>query len=327
MSASNNISVKKIVSFCVGLSVAVLLGASGCQKSPVQTVARADRIPSTTIKVSPGNDLFPPILHSDDWEKPVPMSGPINTSGAEDSPFISPDGNTLYFFFTPDPNIAAEKQLSDDVTGIYVTNKIDGTWSEPTRVVLKRPGEVALDGCEFVSGDTMWFCSAREGYVGINLFTSKNINNEWRSVKYVGDKLMNEYQVGEMHITADGSEMYFHSTRAGGIGQLDIWETKKINGEWQPPENVSIFNSVENDGWPFVSEDGKEFWFLRTHKGTPAIFRSINLEGVWQQPELILSQFAGEPTLDRAGNLYFVHHYYENGKMIEADIYVAKKKH
>ncbi len=45
-----------------------------------------------------------------------------------------------------------------------------------------------------------------------------------------------------------------------------------------------------------------------------------------QEPELIVSQFAGEPTLDDAGNLYFVHHYFEHGQMIEADIYVAYRK-
>jgi hypothetical protein len=49
-------------------------------------------------------------------------------------------------------------------------------------------------------------------------------------------------------------------------------------------------------------------------------------DGEWGTPELIVSRFAGEPTLDPQGNLYFVHHYYEDGKMIEADIYMATKK-
>ena len=44
----------------------------------------------------------------------------------------------------------------------------------------------------------------------------------------------------------------------------------------------------------------------------------------WQEPELILSQFAGEASLDRDGNLYFTHHFFHNGEMIEADIYVAR---
>jgi hypothetical protein len=80
------------------------------------------------------------------------------------------------------------------------------------------------------------------------------------------------------------------------------------------------------DGFPFVSTDGSELWFTRTYLGTPAIYRSVRAAGMWGEPELIVSQFAGEPTLDDAGNLYFVHHYYENGVMIEADIYVAYKK-
>jgi len=50
------------------------------------------------------------------------------------------------------------------------------------------------------------------------------------------------------------------------------------------------------------------------------------LKGEWQVPELIISQFAGEPTLDRDGNLYFVHHYYKDNVMLEADIYVAERK-
>jgi hypothetical protein len=61
--------------------------------------------------------------------------------------------------------------------------------------------------------------------------------------------------------------------------------------------------------------------------GTPAVYRSIKLNDVWQEPQLIISQFAGEPTLDNEGNLYFVHHFFNNAsEMVEADIYVAYKK-
>jgi hypothetical protein len=34
--------------------------------------------------------IYPPILHLKEWEEPVPLSSVINTSGAEDSPFIIP---------------------------------------------------------------------------------------------------------------------------------------------------------------------------------------------------------------------------------------------
>jgi hypothetical protein len=61
--------------------------------------------------------------------------------------------------------------------------------------------------------------------------------------------------------------------------------------------------------------------------GSPAIYRSLKVDGEWQEPELILSQFAGESSMDNEGNIYFTHHFYNNQwKMIEADIYVAVKK-
>jgi len=44
------------------------------------------------------------------------------------------------------------------------------------------------------------------------------------------------------------------------------------------------------------------------------------------EAELIVSQFAGEPTLDDNRNLYFTHHYFIDGEMIEADIYYAERK-
>ena len=39
-----------------------------------------------------------------------------------------------------------------------------------------------------------------------------------------------------------------------------------------------------------------------------------------------ISQFAGEASLDNKGNIYFTHHFYKDGVMLEADIYVAYKK-
>ena len=103
--------------------------------------------------------------------------------------------------------------------------------------------------------------------------------------------------------------------------------TRNVNGVWQEPVNVTAVNTPDSEGWPFLTQDGSELWFTRFYQGSPAVFRSRRgPDGAWQAPELIVSQFAGEPTLDNAGNIYFTHHFYRDGVMIEADIYVAKKK-
>ncbi|MEM5814804.1 MAG: hypothetical protein QXD77_03225, partial [Candidatus Aenigmatarchaeota archaeon] len=150
-------------------------------------------------------------------------------------------------------------------------------------------------------------------------------NGKWTNWQHVSDQLV-EYDVGEMHITADGKQMYYHSSRAGGKGSYDIWMIERDNGGWTKPVNVAVVNSEDTDGWPFVTQDGNELWFTRFYMGSPAIFRSKKVNGTWTEPELIISQFAGECSLDNNGNIYFTHHFYENGSMIEADIYVAYRK-
>jgi len=309
---------------CLIVLVILIAGCAEESQRP-ESVDRESKIPADAVKVTPETDVYPPQLHSDEYEEPVPLPYPVNTAGAEDSAFIMPDGQTLYVWFTPDSQVPVEKQVIDNVTGIYVSEKQGGIWGSPERVILQDEGKLALDGCEFVQGNVMWFCTAREGYTGVHLFTAEFENGRWSSWKEVDEKLV-EYEVGEMHLTSDGKELYYHSARAGGKGGYDIWVSQKVDGEWQEPENVDAVNSEETDGWPFITENGAELWFTRTYLGSPGIFKSEKVNGEWQEPELILSQFAGECSLDNEGNIYFTHHFYEEGKMIEADIYVARRR-
>jgi hypothetical protein len=306
----------------------VLFTLANCEESapslpsPTLLPSRYSRIPEDAVKIQPEDDSFPPILHNSAWELPQPMAGPINSPGGEDSPFITPDGSTFFFFFTPDVSLQAETQLTDGVTGIYQSRLQAGGWSEPERLVLSEG--LALDGCPMLHGNKLWFCTVREGLNGLHWFKASyqfGIWGDWELADFNPD-----YQVGELHITADGQELYFHSARPGSLGENDIWVSQLENGSWGEPSNLTAVNSPEDDSRPFVSSDGQQLWFTRTYQGSPAVFLSRRENGAWGEPELIVSQFAGEPTLDEKGNLYFVHHLFRDGVMLEADIYLAKKK-
>lgn len=300
-----------------------IINFSGCTTNDTKT--REEAIPDDAVKMTPETDLFPPQLHSDEYEEPVPMPGPINTAGAEDSSFFPCcEEDVFYFFFTPDVRVPVEEQLLDGATGIYVSTKVNGEWNTPERVILQDSWKLSLDGCTFVQDDIMWFCSARQGYTGVHWFTAEYKDGEWTNWKNAD--FDPELDVGELHFFNNWTELYYHSGRAGGKGGNDIWFSKNVNGEWQEPVNVEAINSEENEGMPYITSDGNELWFNRWYLGSPAVYRSIKVDDEWQEPELIISQFAGEPTLDNEGNIYFVHHFYENGKMIEADIYVAYHK-
>jgi hypothetical protein len=284
------------------------------------TLDRASRIPAGAVKMTAATDPHPPQLAVGGYEAPVPIPGQVNTAGAEDSPFITPDGNTLYFFFTPDVTVPVEKQLLDGVTGIYVSHKVDGQWGRPERVVLQDPGKLALDGCEFIQGQVMWFCTAREGLTGLHWFTAAYRDGKWQDWK-IAD-FDPSYQVGELHFTPDGSQVYFHSDRPGGEGGLDIWVSQNVDGAWQEPVNLAAVNTPDSEGWPALSPDGTELWLTRNY----GLWRSTNEGGQWLKPVQAITSLAGEASLDAAGNVYFVHHYFQDDQMIEADIFVAYKR-
>ncbi len=185
---------------CISILLIIAVLITGCIENKennvnAPAVERESKIPSDVYKVSPAADNYPPKLYSNEYNEPVPMEYPVNTAGAEDSPFIMPDGKTFYFFFTPDVRIPPEKQIIDQVTRIYFLKKVDGNWSKPERMVLQEPGRLALDGCLFVRDEQSWFCSAREGYTGINMFTADFKDGKWQNWKYAVDKLNKDYQV------------------------------------------------------------------------------------------------------------------------------------
>ena len=296
------------------------LNSNGSQNTTTANTAdRYASIPQWAPKYTPENDTHPPVLHSSGWLQPVPMAGPINTAGAEDSPFVTPDGNSFFLFFTPNLRIDASQQIGDGVTGIWWSTRTASGWSDPVRVYLG--SDYSLDGCEFVQGDIMTFCSVRVGnYRSVDLYTARLVNGAWTDVRDAGKLINQVYQVGEPAFSPDNRTMYYGS---GG----SIWALDNVGGNWTDPHLVPGVQITSGESLPFVTPDGQELWFTGYSTlgfAGPSLFMSRWNGTAWAPPLEIVSQFAGEPTLDAAGNLYFVHHFLdENGSLAEADIYVA----
>lgn len=311
--------------------IAVIAISKPKTSATVTNEERIASIPSNATKMTSAQDIYRPVVLSSLWEQPVPMPGPVNTAGAEDSPFIAPDGNMFFFFFTPDVSIPVEKQLLDGVTGIWWMQRNTTGWTSPEKIVLN--DDVSLDGAEFVQGDTMWFASVRVGNLGeIDVYKATYRDGKWTDVVNAGEQLNVEFDIGEFHLSSDGQTLFFHSGKGNADNNLDLWVSQKTDSGWGTPVKISDINTAASEGWPYVSPDGSELWFTRfsstgLYQG-PSIYRSARQpNGSWGAPEEVVANFAGEPTLDAAGNIYFVHHYYSSdNKMIEADIYVAYKK-
>ncbi len=316
------------------LIAAAEVDGSALEASIEVTVAnptRAQAIPAGAVKQTPDSDQHPPVLEAAFaaiFEPCAPLPGPVTTAGAEDSPFITADGLELYTFFTPDASVPVNLQLVDGVTGIY-RSVLDGdSWTEPERVWLSYYDDPSLDGCVTVYGDDIWFCTVRAGVEReIDIYRARRDADHFVDWASAGSRLNLELGLGELELADGGDTIYYHSERAGGHGATDIWVTRREGGEWSDPDNLDAVNSEYPDGYPWVSPDGQELWFTRG-PAAPEIWRSVKVGDAWQPPEKVVGPFAGEPTFDAAGNLYFTHHFWDDAtdSLLEADVYLCPRK-
>lgn len=113
------------------------------------------------------SNIFYTIVDEDGkWSLPKPIGAPINTSGNEQSVFMHPDGQTMYF--------SSDGHIGMGGYDIFMSRRLaDGSWDEP--VNLGYPINTSKDEIGFVvggSGRNAYFASDREGgYGGLDIYT------------------------------------------------------------------------------------------------------------------------------------------------------------
>lgn len=107
---------------------------------------------------------------------------------------------------------------------------------------------------------------------------------------------------GDPSLTGDMTEMYFRSTRPGGMGADDIYVIKKdlVTGQWSAPVNVTELNTPQVESEPEVSSDGLRIRFSRPGAaGGLDIYGSSRLSRLvaWNSPQRV-------PQLSTSGDDY-----------------------
>jgi serine/threonine protein kinase/tetratricopeptide (TPR) repeat protein len=228
---------------------------------------------------------------SDDWQAPVNLGPNVNSSLRDGLPRISPDGRTLYFF--------TFGQGTWDNWQAPIIWRSDFTFGEPVNVGSVIPVlDPAYDwiGCFSYDGLEMYIESLERpgGYGKVDLWVSRraSVDEDWYPPENLGP-IFNTAQVdGGVCISADGLTLYFHSSRAGGYGILDIYMTTRGTRDdpWGPAVNLgSKLNSSASDASPWISADGLELYFSSWRTGGYGggdiyVARRATQNGPWSDP-------------------------------------------
>lgn len=190
-----------------------------------------------------------------------------------------------------EPNKVAFPQLSGPYLGQQLPDSIPQLFApgEVSTGMFTRDMAISPDGKE------IYFCVSIGSYTFSTILCSKEVNGVWlppEIVSFSGGPGVMDF---EPAFSADGSRLYFLSTRPDGdepVGDQDIWYVDRIADGWGLPKNLG--EPINTDGgefFPSLTSDGS-LYFTRNEKGSRLnqIFRSRWEEGAFQEPELLPGQ-------------------------------------
>jgi len=98
----------------------------------------------------------------------------------------------------------------------------------------------------------------------------------------------NDLNIGSISFTQDGNTAYYtkNQEKSKGISQLEIWESKYINGVWTRGNKLFINNTNYSFFHPAITPDGKRLYYVSDdpngNGGTDIYFIDKNVDGSWK---------------------------------------------
>jgi len=180
----------------------------------------------------------------------------------DDFPFMSPDGNKIYFCSNrPFPGKSNSKEYE-----LWFVERTNIGWSDPRLLGHPFTEENRTWQPSITINGTIYFLGYLEGVQrNYGIYRSSITNGQYSKPELLNKSINTEYPDWCPYIAPDEIYLIFSSKRSGGYGGFDLYISFHRNdGSWIEPQNLgSEINQKYHERFPGVSSDGKYLFFTR----------------------------------------------------------------
>ena len=200
-------------------------------------------------------DLFiSDIKSATSFSAPVLFTGPFNSEFNDGTLAFNKDYTEVYF-----ARCGSTDKKIDDYCGIYVSNYIDGKWSDPVSLPFFEDTMNLGTPCLSPDGNTLFFAATNpDGYGGADIYMSKRIEGGWDAPTNAGQVINTSGNEVFPYFDAEGN-LYFSSDNHAGMGGLDIFSATWKNGKFSNIRNLEYPINSGADDFGFIMLDKKRF--------------------------------------------------------------------
>jgi outer membrane protein OmpA-like peptidoglycan-associated protein len=214
------------------------------------------------------------------WSKSLNYGGKVNTQRDEGAPYITSDGEWIYFV-----QCETEDGLGD--CDLYAARMdFNGKWQE-VRNLGDRINSKYWDSQPYLSpdGEYLYFSSDRPGGEGgCDIWRSKRLRSgRWGTPQNLGPEVNTGGDEKAPTLAPNGQDLFFTSTGHAGLGGHDLFMSTNVQrNKWTPARNIGRpFNSSADDMFFRLSPQEDTVYIASSRKGGQGL---LDLYAVWPNP-------------------------------------------
>ena len=217
-------------------------------------------------------DIYTAYVNDDgEFQTPSIIEQNINTKYHEGTVSFSPDGNTMYFsresFYEKVYERDSITKYKISVLNLYKSINQEGQWSEAEALSLNGDSYSVKNPSVSADGKTLYFASDKTGgYGNFDIYSAPiDENGSVGDATNLGQKLNTEGQEMFPFISANNT-LYFSSNGHLGLGGLDVFFAKIVDGKVGPIRNVGIPVNGNADDFAFSINEETEEGFVSSNR-------------------------------------------------------------